>query len=87
MDTQLKNALELIKNKLSKEDQVKALFTNDKGDVVLSDLNFTGLRVFLSGLKADKIYNSNQKAKEIYNSGQEAAYIHQYFQKETRFKN
>ena len=85
MDTQLKNALELIKSKLSKEEQVKALFSNDKGDVVLNDLNFKGLNVYLKRLKARQINNSEQeawsyiinkkqKAENIYNEEQEAFY-------------
>ena len=76
MKTELKKAFDLIKENCSREEQIKELFSNDKGDVVLSNLNFTGLRVFLSGLKADLISNGSQEARSIYNMFQQAEWIY-----------
>jgi len=67
MKPEVKNALELIKSELSREEQVKALFTDKDGDVDLTKLDLRGLDVYLSELKADYIFNGNQEAKWIDN--------------------
>ena len=72
METELKNALELIKNKLSKEEQVKSLFTNDKGDVDLMNLKLPGLHLYFNGITAEAIFNNDQEAGHIINDGQKA---------------
>jgi len=87
MKPQLKKALELIKKELSKEDQVKALFTNDKGDVVLNDLKLRGNKVFIHGLEAKEIYNFNQKAEFVFNNNQKADYIFNCNQESKRINN
>ena len=60
MKPEVKNALELIKSELSREEQVKALFTDKDGQI-------DGLDVYLYRLKADYIFNGNQEAKWIDN--------------------
>ena len=82
MKPELKKALELIKSELSREEQIKELFSNYIGDVDLSKLDLTGLNVNLSDLKAEHIFNNHQKAeKNIYNGFQEAKGIDNRHQK------
>ena len=76
MTTELKKAFELIKENCSKEEQIKALFTNDKGDIDLMNLKLIRLKVFLSGLEAKEIFNQDQIAEgNIDNKGQQAGYF------------
>jgi len=76
MDAELKKALEIIKSKLSKEEQVKALFTDKDGDIDLRYLKLKGFNVLLTGLEAEFILNRHQKAKLINNKWQEAEHIY-----------
>ena len=87
MKPELKKALELIKSELSREEIVKALFTDKNGLIDLCNLDLRGLKVFLHGLKAEKISNSKQEAKWIHNEFQKAISIYNCSQKAKEIKN
>ena len=80
--------IEAIKNSNSREEIVKALFTDKDGDIDLCELNFPGIDVFLSELKAKNIYNDNQEAEEgIFNYSQEAEEINNNGQEAVKILN
>ena len=80
MTTELKNALELIRDNCSREEIIKHFFTNKFGNIDLSKLDFRGLTVFLEELKAYKIFNIYQQAEFIFNYHQKANSVNNKWQ-------